>query len=360
MIPVTKSFLPPFDEYNERIKLIWENQWLTNRGSFVLELEREICKHQSINHVLLMTNGTLPLQIAVKLLGNSGEIITTPFSYIATTSSILWENCTPVFVDIDPYTFNIDSSKIEEAITDNTAAILLTHVFGNPVEIEAVERIAKKHGLKTIYDSAHCYNVQYKGKSIFEYGDVNTCSFHATKIFHTGEGGAFITNDKELMHKAFYSHNFGHDGPEKYFGLGINAKMSEFQAAMGLSILPHFDNIQNRRKLLVEKYMHSLSFNGYRTQLINPDAEWNYSYFPIVFENQQKMQETLERLKQKDVHPRRYFYPSLNTLEFVSGGAMPNAESVANTILCLPLYHSLEEKEIELIAETIDHSVACA
>ena len=237
MIPVTKSFLPPLEEYTAQVQRAYNNCWLTNRGALVLELEDELTAYLQLEQakILLMNNGTIPLQIALKCLAQGGEVITTPFSYVATTSAIVWEGCTPVFVDIHPEYLTIDETKIEQAITEKTTCILATHVFGNPCNIEEIERIAKKHRLKVIYDGAHAFGVSYNGKSIFEYGDVTTCSFHATKLFHTGEGGAIFCKDPALFHQLYFSHNFGHDGPLAFHGLGINGKMSELQAAMGNS-----------------------------------------------------------------------------------------------------------------------------
>jgi dTDP-4-amino-4,6-dideoxygalactose transaminase len=234
MIPVTKPFLPPIDEYKEYIDGIYQRQWLTNNGPLVNELELKLKEHLNVSHLLYLGNGTIAIQIAIKALELKGEIITTPFSYVATTSSIAWENCKPVFVDIDKDTLNIDPSKIEAAINANTSAILATHVYGNPCDIDAIQRIANKHNLKVIYDAAHCFGTKYKGKSVFEYGDVSTTSFHATKLFHTTEGGAVITTNPELLKKMSYLRNFGHDGPEKFECVGINGKNSEFHAAMGL------------------------------------------------------------------------------------------------------------------------------
>lgn len=256
MTPVTKSFLPPIEEYMAQVQRAYTNQWLTNRGELVLELEQKLTDYLGLKEskILITNNGTIPLQIAVKLLGNGGEIITTPFSYVATTAAIVWENCTPVFVDIHPEYLTIDETKIEAAITPRTTCILATHVFGNPCNVEAIEAIAKKHNLKVIYDAAHCFGVKYKGKSIFEYGDISTCSFHATKIFHTGEGGAIFCKDQELFHQMYYSHNFGHNGPLDFHGLGINGKISELQAAMGLAVLPYMESIFNGRREAVEMY----------------------------------------------------------------------------------------------------------
>jgi dTDP-4-amino-4,6-dideoxygalactose transaminase len=247
MITVTKTFFPPIEEYHKQIQRIWDNQWLTNRGELVLELEDKLKEYLSVSNILVMNNGTIPLQIALKVLANRGEVITTPFSYVATTASIVWENCIPVFVDIHPEYLTINETKIEAAITDKTTCILATHVFGNSCNVEEIERIATKHNLKVIYDAAHAFGVTYNGKSIFEYGDVSTCSFHATKLFHTGEGGAVFCKNEVLRHQFFYSHNFGHNGPHDFFGLGINGKISELQAAMGLAVLPHMAMILEAR-----------------------------------------------------------------------------------------------------------------
>ena len=236
MINVTKTFFPPLEEYEKELQRIWKNEWLTNRGELVLELEHKIKATLRVPNVTLTTNGTLPLQIALKVLAKGEEVITTPFSYVATTSAIVWENCTPVFVDIHPEYLTIDETKIEAAITDKTTAILATHVFGNPCNIEVIERIALKHNLKVIYDAAHCFGVEYNGQSIFNYGDVSTWRFQATKIFYTGEGGAFFCKYADLHKELFYSHNFGHITYEKFNGLGINAKMSKLQAAMDLTV----------------------------------------------------------------------------------------------------------------------------
>ena len=208
MINVTKTFLPPIEEYTKQLKRAWDNQWLTNRGELVLELEEKLKQYLSVSNILVMNNGTIPLQIALKLFGKGGEVITTPFSYVATTAAIVWENCTPVFVDIHPHYLTIDETKIEAAITPKTTCILATHVFGNPCNLEAIEAIANKHNLKVVYDAAHAFGVSYKENSIFDYGDVSTCSFHATKLFHTGEGGAVFCKEETFRHQLFYSHNF--------------------------------------------------------------------------------------------------------------------------------------------------------
>ena len=354
MINVTKSFFPPLIEYNQQLERIWKNQWLTNRGELVVELETKLKAYLEVSSILLMNNGTIPLQIVLKVLGQQGEIITTPFSYVATTAAIMWENCTPVFVDIHPEYLTIDETKIEAAITPKTTAILATHVFGNPCHIEAIEAIAKKHNIKVIYDAAHAFGVTYNGKSIFEYGDVSTCSFHATKLFHTGEGGAIFCKDAVLNHKLFYSHNFGHNGPLEFFGLGINGKISELQAAMGLSVLPHMDYVVASRKKVVDQYATILDFSKVTPLKIRENTVWNYSYYPVVFESETQLLEVQKSLNEAEIFPRRYFYPSLNTIPYVNGASMPVSESIAARVMCLPLYEGLEEDDVLRIISIIN------
>ncbi len=349
MIPVTKTFLPPIEEYTAQVQRAYANGWLTNRGPLVRELEEKLNAYLGTENILITNNGTIPLQIAIKLLGNGGEIITTPFSYVATTAAIVWEGCTPVFVDIHPEYLTIDETKIEAAITEKTTCILATHVFGNPCNVEEIERIAQKHHLKVIYDAAHCFGVQYKGKSIFEYGDISTCSFHATKIFHTGEGGAFFCKDPELFHKIYYSHNFGHNGPLDFHGLGINGKISELQAAMGLAVLPYMEEILGERERVVEIYRETLTKQIIRTLAIRENTIWNFSYFPVVFENESDLLETEKKLKVHEIVPRRYFYPSLSHLPYVQGAETPISDSTSKRILCLPLYNTLSEEEQNMI-----------
>ena len=357
MIPVTKSFLPHIEDYQQWLKKIWDSQWLTNRGSLVIELEEKLKQYLSISNILVTNNGTVPLQIALKLLGNGGEIITTPFSYVATTAAIVWENCTPVFVDIHPEYLTIDEAKIEEAITPKTTAILATHVFGNPCHLQAIETIAKRHKLYVIYDAAHSFGVKYKGQSIFNFGDISTCSFHATKLFHCGEGGAVFSPNSELQHKLFYSHNFGHNGTLDFYGLGINGKISELQAAMGLSILPHLSQIIAERKKIVDFYNYHIP--DIRVFKLREDTEWNYSYYPVIFDTEEQLLKAEKNLRQHNVVPRRYFYPSLNTLPYLlKNQRMQISESISKRILCLPLYVGLQEKDLEIICQMINTTAA--
>lgn len=354
IITVTKTFFPPIEDYQAQVKQIWDNQWLTNRGALVLELEDKLKTHLSVPNLLAMTNGTLPIQIALKLFGKGGEVITTPFSYVATTSSIVWENCTPVFVDIHPEYLTIDETQIEAAITPNTTAILATHVYGNPCNVKLIEQIAAKHHLKVIYDAAHCFGVTYNNQSIFNYGDISTCSFHATKLFHCGEGGAIFCKDEALFKTLFNLHNFGHNGPLEFYGLGINAKMSELQAAMGLAVLPHMELIIAERKKVVDYYNAKLDFTQLKKIKIRENTQWNYSYYPVIFKNEEQLLAVQQVLNDNNIIPRRYFYPSLNQLPYVTKVAMPVTDSIAPSVLCLPLYVGLSENELERIVKLIN------
>ena len=357
MINVTKTFLPPIKEYTKHIQRAWDKEWLTNRGELVLELEQKLREFLEISNIIITNNGTVPLQIAMKLLGNKGEIITTPFSYVATTAAIVWENCTPVFVDIHPEFLTIDETKIEAAITSKTTAILATHVFGNPCNIEVIHNLAKKYNLKVIYDAAHCFGVTYKDKSVFQYGDISTCSFHATKLFHTGEGGGVFCNDLELFHKIYYSHNFGHNSQLDFDGLGINGKMSELQAAMGLAVLPYLNFIIEERKKVVEYYDLYINFLDLKKIRIRDNIQWNYSYYPLIFGSEKQLLHVQKKLNDENIFPRRYFYPSLNKLPYVSYKEMSVSESIAKRIMCIPLYHSITKLELEKIVKCINKSL---
>lgn len=352
MIPVTKPFLPPKAEYQRYLDGIWERNWLTNNGPLVNELELSLKEYLGLDHLLYVSNGTIALQLAIKALDLKGEIITTPFSYVATTSSIVWEGCKPVFVDILPDRFTLDPSKIEAAITPNTSAILATHVYGIPCEVEAIQQIADRYGLKVIYDGAHAFGVKVKGKSIFEYGDISTCSFHATKLFHTIEGGAVVTRDPELLKRMAYLRNFGHDGFERFNGVGINGKNSEFHAAMGLSVLPYLQEILQKRAEQSHQYKQFLK--GLRVTYPNiSDVEsYNYSYFPILFADETQLLKSKEILENHGVGSRRYFYPGLNSLDYTSG-TCPVSDEIASKVLCLPLYHSLSVQEQKMIARLL-------
>lgn len=353
MIPVTKPFMPPIRSYQKYVQEIWQREYLTNNGPLVQELEEKLKQYLDIKNLLFLSNGTVALQIAIKALELKGEIITTPFSYVATTSSIVWEGCTPVFVDIDPETLNINPDLIEEAITSHTSAILATHVYGNPCDIDALQKIADKHGLKVIYDAAHCFGTSYKGRSVFEFGDISTSSFHATKLFHTIEGGAVFTKSDDLHYRMGQMRNFGHAGFDKFDGVGINGKNSEFHAAMGLCNLVEIDKILEKRKeqcLLYDELMSELPVHSIKIQ---EHGVWNYSYYPAVFEDERVALKVKSALESQDIHPRRYFYPSLDTLDYVSLSKVPVSKDISSRILCLPLYHDLKSSSIEKITKII-------
>ena len=349
MIPVTKPFLPPKEDVYNLLDGVWQRQWLTNNGPLVNELEEKLKEYLDVPNMLYLNNGTIALQIAIKALDLKGEIITTPFSYVATTSSIVWEGCQPIFVDIDPETFNIDPAKIEASITEKTSAILATHVFGNPCDIDAIDVIAKRHNLKVIYDAAHCFGSKYKGKSVFAYGDISTTSFHATKLFHTVEGGAVFCSSNELNEKMAFLRNFGHNGPENFAMVGINGKNSEFHAAMGLANLPYVDRILESRKEQSLHYDEKLKETKLKRIRIESNSTFNYAYYPVVFKDEETLSEITSILNYKDISPRRYFYPSLNKLSYISEQEAPFSENISKTILCLPLYFDLKLSEIDSV-----------
>lgn len=353
MINVTQTFFPPIEDYQKKIKQIWKNKWLTNNGALSVQLNASIKAFLGVDNLILMANGTLPIQIALNALANESEVITTPFSYVATTSALVWEKCKPVFVDIHPEFLTIDETKIEAAITEKTTAILATHVYGNPCNVSAIEVIARKHNLKVIYDAAHCFGVNYRGESIFNYGDISTCSFHATKVFHTGEGGALFCSDKDLFKEMYYRHNFGHINKTDYHGVGINAKISELQAAMGLSVLPFLEFIFKERKAICDIYDNNLDFSVIKKLKLREETEWNYSYYPIIFDSEEDLLRVQINLNQEDIFPRRYFYPSLNTLPYVLDSHMPISESISSRVLCLPLYAELSYVDVQRICRII-------
>lgn len=349
--------MPPFEQYREYLQGIWEREFLTNNGPLVQELELKLKEYLGLKNLLYLSNGTIALQIAIKALGLKGEIITTPFSYVATTSSIVWEGCEPVFVDIDSETLNINPALIEAAITEQTTGILATHVFGNPCDIEAIQAIADKHNLKVIYDAAHCFGTTYKGRSVFEFGDVSTTSFHATKLFHTVEGGAIFAKDEDLNYRMSRMRNFGHAGFEQYDGVGINGKNSEFHAAMGLCNLSHIENILKSRKdqcLLYDELLKDAMAQGINIQ---EQSEWNSAYYPIIFRSEEITLKVKKALEDNSVYPRRYFYPSLDTLEYVKTEEVKISKDVSERILCLPVFFSLTQEIQAFIADIILNSL---
>lgn len=358
MINVTKTFLPPFEEYTALLKRAWGKGWITNNGELVQELEQELKDYLGVKNLLFASNGTIVLQMALKVLNITKEVITTPFSYVATTNCILWEGCQPVFVDIDPTTYCIDADKIEAAITDNTQAIMATHVYGIPCDVERIAAIASKYNLKVIYDGAHAFGCSYKGKSLLSYGDISTCSFHATKLFHTVEGGCIIANDDATNHQLMLYRQFGHVYDD-YFSMGVNGKNSEFHAAMGLCILPKVGDIIENRKEAWLQYNEVLSVLT-KTLFIQPELSYNYAYYSILLRTESQLLYVFDMLKQNDINARRYFYPSLNELPFIKKSqSCPISEDISRRVLCLPLYYGIDDRNLTLITECIVKCITC-
>lgn len=354
MIPVTQTYLPDIEDYIKVLRRAWDKKWITNNGELVQELEDKLKEFLQVKYLFYTNNGTVVLQMALKALNITKEVITTPFSYVATTNAILWENCTPVFADIEPDTFCINPDEIERKITENTQAILATHVFGYPCNIDKIEILAHKYNLKVIYDGAHAFGCRYEDKSLLNYGDISTCSFHATKLFHTVEGGCVITNDDEIARKLYLFRQFGHVYDD-YISVGINAKNSEFHAAMGLCVLPKVKDIILERKNISELYM---------TSITNPDISiptkeitglvYNFSYYPILFSSEEKLMKAKYILEQNDVFTRRYFYPSLNTLPYLNKtNPCTISEDVSKRVLCIPIYMGLCKTDIKRISDLL-------
>lgn len=354
MIYVTKSFMPPLEEYQEKLRGIWEKAYLTNYGPLLREFEAEMKKFLKVKNFQFVTNGTLALQLSLHALDiDEGEVITTPFSYVATTSSILWERCQPVFVDIEPNNFTIDASKIEAAITPKTKAIMPVHVFGYACDVDKIQKIANKHGLKVIYDAAHAFGSVYRGKALCSYGDVNMLSFHATKLFHTIEGGGVIIKDDAIDQKFDLSKRFGHWEGDDHRQLGINAKASEFQAAMGLCNLKYVTEQIAARKQVCGWYDQYLD-GAVGRPARQKDLQYNYAYYPVLLKDEAQLFKVMAALKDIAVFARRYFWPSLNTLPYLKDRqSCPVSENISSRILSLPLYADLPEDDVMRIAETI-------
>lgn len=356
MINVTKTVLPPLEAYVEKIRPLWDTGWITNRGEMAVTLEEQIRQTLDVEHLLYVNNGMVALQLAIKALGLKGEIITTPYSYVATTGAILWEGCRPVFVDVEPDTFCIDANRIEEKIGPETTAILATHVYGFACDVEKIQAIAQKHGLKVIYDGAHAFMSRYNGKSLLAYGDVSICSFHATKLFHTIEGGAVICHDAALAHTLKMYHQFGHLYDD-YQTMGINGKVSEFHAAMGLCLLPEMQAIIDKRRTLYLLYRQLLNGQKITYPRYAPMEGYNYAYFPAIFADEATVLRVKEALAAQNIHVRRYFYPSLNTLPYVEYTPCPTSEDIASRVLCLPFFPDLAEETVAAICQTINENL---
>lgn len=355
-IRVTQTYLPLLEDYISRLEDIWKSGWVTNYGDQEKELQSKLREYLEIDNIELVSNGTLAIQLAIRAMGLKGEIITTPFTYVATSTAIVWEGCTPVFVDIDDKTLCINPELIESAVTENTSAILGTHVYGLPCDVHRIQQIAEKHNLKVIYDAAHCFGEKFYGKSILVHGDISTLSFHATKIFHTAEGGGIVCRDEEVSKKIYLLKKFGHLGEEEYITTGINAKISELHAAMGLSVLPIVPDRIRKQKELSSIYDSMLDIGNLILPQAPPELERNYSYYPIIFPSVGVMEKVRTALINQNIFPRRYFFPSLNTLPYlqISGyQACPISEKVSNRVLCLPLYYDLDQKEVCRIANIV-------
>lgn len=353
-IYVTQPSLAPLNEYMEILKGVWERGILTHNGPLVQMIEKTICDKLNISNFLAVSNGTIALQMAIKALELKGEIITTPFTWIATVSAIIWEGCTPVFCDIDPDTLNIDPAAISSLITEKTVAIMPVHVFGNPCDVEAIEIIAKKHNLKIIYDGAHAIGSTYNSKSILEFGDITATSLHATKLLNTAEGGGCITSNLELSEKLKRIRFFGHNNAKIVIEDGFNGKMTEVHAALGLANLKYYDVVLNDRKEKYKLYKETLSsISKLKFQMIKHGVP-NYSYFPVIFESESQLLLVEKKLNKESIYPRRYFYPSLNTYtSIVRYQNNPISEDISNRILCLPLYWKLSKSEIIRIVQII-------
>ncbi len=352
-INVTKAFLPPKEAFLKYVDAMWDSAYLTNNGPHLQQLEKELKEYLGCKNLMVCNNGTIVLQMALKALNLTGEIITTPFSYVATVNAILWENCTPVFTDIDPQTFCIDADLIERSITPATEAILCTHVYGLPCDVKKIESIAQKHNLKVIYDGAHAFGARFNGQALLNYGDISTCSFHATKLFHTVEGGCIIVKDDATAHTIFLERQFGHINDD-YFSVGINGKSSEMHAAMGLCVLPHVEDLIRQRREICHRYDAHLQGKITRPSCNDPRFENNYAYYPVVFENETILLKVKAALEQQEIFSRRYFYPSLNQLPFIkNGAACPVSEDISKRVLCLPLYPGLEMEDVDRIADII-------
>lgn len=363
LITVTSPLLPNLDEFYEELKKIWDSKWITNNGSYHKRLEAALAEYLGVPYVSLFTNGTLPLLTALQALRITGEVITTPYSFVATTHSIWWNGCKPVFVDIDPKTGNIDPEKIEAAITPKTTAIMPVHVYGKPCDTKRIQEIADTYGLKVIYDAAHAFGVKVNGESILNAGDMSTLSFHATKVYNTIEGGAMIMHDAETKKRIDYLKNFGFAGETTVVGPGINSKMDEMRSAYGLLNLKQVDAAIEARHQVAIKYRKALRETEGITFFEDiPGVRHNYSYFPIFIEAEKfgmTRDELYFKMKEDNILGRRYFYPLISDFSTYRGldsarpENLPNAHKMANSVICLPMHHALTEEEIERIINVI-------
>ena len=362
-ITVTSPLLPDLEEFHGMLKEIWDSKWITNNGSFHQQLEKALAEYLKVPYISLFTNGTLPLLTALQALRVTGEVITTPYSFVATTHSIWWNGCRPVFVDIDPATGNMDPNKIEAAITPKTTAIMPVHVYGRPCDTKAIKEIADKYNLKIIYDAAHAFGVEVNGKSILNEGDLSTLSFHATKVYNTVEGGAMVMHDAETKKRIDYLKNFGFADEVTVVGPGINSKVDEIRSAYGLLNLKQVDQAIEARHKVAETYREALrSVEGISFFDDMPGVRHNYSYFPIFVDSEKfgmTRDELYFKMREHGVWGRRYFYPLISTfstyhgLPSASKDNLPNAWKMAESVICLPMHHGLKEPDIESVIECI-------
>lgn len=362
-ITVTSPLLPDLNEFNQVLQEIWDSKWITNNGSFHKKLEVALCEYLKVPFISLFTNGTLPLLTALQALRITGEVITTPYSFVATTHSIWWNNCKPVFVDIDPSTGNIDPDRIEAAITPKTSAIMPVHVYGKPCDTKRIQEIADKYGLKVIYDAAHAFGVEVNGESVLNAGDLSTLSFHATKVFNTIEGGAMVMHDAETKKRIDYLKNFGFAGETEVVGPGINSKMDEVRSAYGLLNLQQVDAAIKARHQVAITYRNTLrSVDGISFWDDMPGVKHNYSYFPIFVDAEEygmTRDELYALMKSHNVLGRRYFYPLISTFSTYRGlpsatpDNLPKAHKMANTVICLPMHHELSGEDLERILDIV-------
>jgi dTDP-4-amino-4,6-dideoxygalactose transaminase len=361
-IYVTQPYLPPLVEFQPYIEQIWESKWLTNGGPFHQEFEKKLAEYLGVDHLALFVNGTLALVTALQSLRITGEVITTPFSFVATAHSLLWNGIKPVFVDILPETFNLDPEKIEAAITPHTTAILPVHVYGKPCDVEKIQKIADIYGLKLIYDAAHAFGVSYKNQSLLKHGDLSTLSFHATKVFNTFEGGAIICPDEKTKKRIDDLKNFGYADEVTVIAPGINAKMNEFQAAFGLLQLKHVSKAIDRRREIDAQYREQLSsVKGISCPRLPAETIYNHAYFPILVKKDYPLSrdELNDKLRQHGIFARRYFYPLISEFPMYRGlpsaaqSNLPVARKVADQVLCLPIYPALENESIKKIISII-------
>lgn len=356
MINVTKIYLPPLEDYVDYLRRIWKSGWVTNNGELVQELEKALAEYLRVPYVQYVSNGTIGLQIALRALNVHGEVITTPFSYVATVNAIMWEHCNPVFVDIDPQSYCIDVNKLEAAITERTRAILGVHVYGFPCDVSRIQELAKKYKLKVIYDAAHAFGCELNGVSLLNYGDLSVLSFHATKLFHTIEGGAIVSQNLDMADTIWKLKSFGHRNDD-YSVVGINGKNSEFHAAMGLCVLPKVEELIEKRRQVLGWYRHFLDGLDLSLLCHGEGLRYNYSYCPALFKDEKQLLRVVSEMRKREIIPRRYFYPALNTLPFVNGQECPVAEDISRRILCLPLSVDLEEQQVETICNIISDSL---